>query len=179
MFLLAHMGITVGVAQGGALLWNRSKSKALKPRLIFILAAGAIFPDVIDKPLGHLFFPQTLGTGRAFAHTLCFFLLLFSFSFLSQKRNLLYFSLAHGTHLLLDGLPATPEILFWPLYGWIFPASNFPNFSSWVRAMLLSLSQPKVYSPEILGFFLILLSFYLYYREVQQTVLWRKRKGSF
>ena len=46
-----------------------SPKKHLDYRFLLI---GSLLPDLIDKPIGGIFFYQTFQNGRIFAHTLCF-----------------------------------------------------------------------------------------------------------
>ena len=43
---------------------------------IRVLLIGSLLPDIIDKPVGLLFFSETLSNGRIFCHTLLFFILM-------------------------------------------------------------------------------------------------------
>ncbi len=48
-----------------------------------LLMLGSILPDLIDKPLGHLIFPED--NGRIFAHSLLFVILLVLIGIRSRK----------------------------------------------------------------------------------------------
>ena len=106
MFVLGHLGITLGTATVVAGLrscYQRSKkqekSEPINPENarsqkkspqsnvswithlgniidIRILFIGSILPDLIDKPVGRFFFRDTFSYGRIYCHTLLFLILL-------------------------------------------------------------------------------------------------------
>jgi len=118
-----------------------------------LLAFAALLPDVIDKPLGHYLLPNVFDSGRIFAHTLLFTLLLFVIGIvLYLKRGRIWgltLALGSASHLVLDSMWRTPETLFWPAYGWGFPASGVTNL--WRTLWEALTSHPSVYVPEIIG----------------------------
>jgi hypothetical protein len=84
MFLFGHIGVTLGIFFGLAIL---------APRLLIIidpmfLAIGALLPDLIDKPLGRIIFAHTIANGRIIGHTLLFSILIFMIGlYLYDKRT--------------------------------------------------------------------------------------------
>jgi len=60
MLLFAHVGLALASAR-----FFNSVSLAF-------LALGSMLPDIIDKPLGHIFLASSLGYGRIYSHTLLF-----------------------------------------------------------------------------------------------------------
>ncbi len=93
------------------------------PLLPAAAVAGAVLPDLIDKPLG-LLITGSGGFGRIYAHTLLFFLLLISAGCLSRgmysrRVGTLVLSAAAGvlSHQLLDVLWLLPVTWYWPLLG--------------------------------------------------------------
>ncbi|MFC1847039.1 metal-dependent hydrolase [Chloroflexota bacterium] len=104
MLILAHTGITLGVAvlasgvvaakrpaptgEGKAAGISRFSFPASLTRKalswlaslvkfidIRLLFVGALLPDIIDKPLGQLILRDSISNGRIFAHTLLFFII--------------------------------------------------------------------------------------------------------
>ena len=75
MLLFGHLGITLAATQTFAVLWQGKKrfSESIDYRLVLL---GSMLPDIIDKPLGGFIFKDALGSGRIYAHTLIFLLLL-------------------------------------------------------------------------------------------------------
>lgn len=148
MFPLGHLGLTLALV-----VWPLKRY--LPMRVDYrVLLAGALLPDLIDKPLSLI-----LGVGgRAVAHTLLFALAL-SLPFLllrskavSSRRQIFWtaipLALAIGTwtHLLLDRMWALPEILFWPFLGFAFPLDPFDPF-----IFLAGFQDPYVLAGEVLG----------------------------
>jgi hypothetical protein len=120
MFIFGHIGITLGIFY----LLNHLSSKNDFWVKVPWIAIGALLPDFIDKPLGRVILAETIGSGRIFAHTLLFGLLLglVGYYLYSQgKPELLIIAGASFCHLLEDQMWDTPEVLFWPLLGWGFP----------------------------------------------------------
>ena len=62
-------------------------TKRLDWRFIII---GSMLPDIIDKPLGMFILGDTFSNGRIFAHTLLFFIILFSLYFNYKQIVLSY-----------------------------------------------------------------------------------------
>jgi inner membrane protein len=160
MLLFAHAGITLAAAK----LFNSIRSWVRKQKTHFsldyrLVLLGAMLPDIIDKPLGGIIFKDTLGSGRAFAHTLAFLLILVVAGVIMQwkweKSWLLVLAGGDFMHLILDKMWLFPKTLFWPLYGWSFPKSN-PEL--WIDQWLSVLSSdPSVYIPEIIGALILLI----------------------
>lgn len=102
------------------------------------LMAGAVLPDLLDKPTGLIFF----GTARVFGHTLVFFAALLTAVLLLTRRGKpsrrRWMALAVGVmfHLLLDGMWTLRDTLLWPFFGWEFPA-GVPNDWTTFRWSLL------------------------------------------
>jgi membrane-bound metal-dependent hydrolase YbcI (DUF457 family) len=106
---------------------------------------GALLPDIIDKPLGHLILPQN--NGRIFAHTILFALIVFTIGLLWQKAM----PLAYGviTHHLLDNMYLDPVSSLWPLMG-PFESSDF-SYMTWLDHLV----RPIGFLGEVAGLALI------------------------
>ena len=121
------------------------------------LLIGSLLPDLIDKPVGGVFFYETFQNSRIFAHTLCFtiFLAILGIYVYKKWKKLWFLILSFGSaiHLILDKMWLNPGALLWPIYGWSFVKSDATNFFTWLPEMFLALTiNPYVYMPEILGF---------------------------
>ncbi len=165
MLLLGHLGITVGAMIGIEHLLSRTH-RAHPRRSFFAQTAnllrtadyrlvllGSVLPDLIDKPVGVYLFRETFHSGRIFAHTLLFLLVLVAIGLWRYRRNAAtgVLALASGTfmHLLLDGVWRSPETLFWPAFGFDFPEYETGNF---LREMMERLiHKPSAYIPEFVG----------------------------
>lgn len=131
-----------------------SPKKHLDYRFLLI---GSLLPDLIDKPIGDVFFYQTFQNGTIFAHTLCFTIflaLLGAYVYRGWKKSwCLMLSFGCAIHLILDGLWLDPRTLFWPIYGWSFPKLDPVNFFGWLPEMFQELvANPIVCIPELAGF---------------------------
>jgi membrane-bound metal-dependent hydrolase YbcI (DUF457 family) len=168
MMVLAHTGIALGVT----VLAGNAAIRTAKPdnRVIFWLASfyrridfrilliGALLPDIIDKPLGGIFFRHQLESGRVYAHTLLFLVVLFIAGIvLYRRRNSMWMLvLAFGTfiHLALDSMWQMPQTLLWPFLGFEFEGITIENwFSHWVNEFF---SRADIFIPEFIGLGILL-----------------------
>lgn len=165
MYLFGHIGVTLGIFFGLAIL---------APRLRIIidpmfLAIGALLPDLIDKPLGRVIFASTISNGRIIGHTLFFSLILFIIGlYLYDKREkITVLSLATGSffHLIEDEMWKSPRTLFWPAIGLRFPKGSPDNtgIMSIIYEIIngieniFTLHLSPTYIPELLGFGVIVI----------------------
>jgi inner membrane protein len=106
------------------------------------VAVGSLLPDIIDKPIGSIFFHDTFGTHRVFAHTLLLPLVAVGVILVATRRgsvvrrSLLYVSLGWFAHLLLDGVVVDYEQLLWPFFGTEFPFHSDSAFLDLLRRMV-------------------------------------------
>ena len=118
-----------------------------------VLAFGAVLPDLIDKPIGTILFTDYFETGRIYAHTLLFaVVLLFGVMALTRRGSAArkrWMALPIGVffHLLLD-MPLDAETLWWPVLGLEFPSFAKGAFVDLVAYLLKS---PWVVLQELLG----------------------------
>lgn len=120
---------------------------------IRLLLIGSLLPDLIDKPVGMVFFANFLGSGRIFCHTLLFLCLisLTGLYMLRRRGNtaLLVLSFGTFTHLILDQMWLQPKTLLWPLYGFAFEKVDL---AFWVQGTVHRLfTDAFVYSSELAG----------------------------
>lgn len=125
---------------------------------IGLLSIGSLLPDIIDKPLGLLFFRETFSNGRIFCHTLLFLVLLvMSGLYLYRchsKTWMLVFSFGTFMHLILDQMWQSPQTLFWPGYGFHFEKTGIANWMPNILHALLT--APEVYVPELAGLVIVI-----------------------
>ncbi len=126
MFFFFHL--LVGVATGLFL------SEVLRSRRwILPVAVGSILPDLIDKPLGHIIFAETIGYGRIIGHSLIFFIIILILAFFQWKYrgSLIGFGIGVGVllHQVLDSIWKIPETWYFPLHG-PFPRGHFHGYFS-------------------------------------------------
>ncbi|HEX9341784.1 MAG TPA: metal-dependent hydrolase [Thermoplasmata archaeon] len=136
-FLLGHLGIGLGLAW--LLAW-RSPARVDYRLILF----GAILPDLIDKPLGYALGLQT----RLWGHTLLFLFTVLALGLVPAWRGSRFAGFGVATHLLLDQMWELPHVVWYPAYGWGFPATPF-SADVWFEALL---HDPYVQAGEIVGF---------------------------
>lgn len=178
MLLFGHVGISLGVAALLSVAVNRNTTKhasdgerslntatwrvlragfavrhsGLDYRLIIL---GALLPDLIDKPIGVIFFGSN---GRLFTHTLFFVLTMVFiglYLYLKGKPSVLIVALCSAGHLVLDQMWLQPDILLWPAQGWTMPSYDLVNwtaFADWLASMRHGLGTSLlVFVPEMFG----------------------------
>jgi len=126
MYFLAHLlaGIIIGTLL--AYLFRDT-------RLIWACALGSILPDLIDKPVWLLLFPDVFGYGRIFGHALvCAGLVLFIGVLVYTRYPragliLLAVVAGVGTHQVLDAVWLQPSTWYWPALG-PFEGHSRPGF---------------------------------------------------
>lgn len=125
-------------------------------RLDYRLAAlGAILPDLIDKPIGRVFFRDQFNSGRIFGHTLLFNVTFFCVFFFLRgriKRKLVLIPAGALLHLAFDGLISNPRVLWWPLFGPKFPRSNLEGG---LLSYLDPTAHPEIWIQEAIGLLLL------------------------
>ncbi len=138
---------------------------------IRLLLFGSLLPDIIDKPVGYWLFPEALGSGRIFGHTLLFLLVLlvagvavYAWSRRRQWRaravadrfgagpaggsmGLLVVAAGVFAHLVQDRMWSCWQTLLWPFMG-SFPRPVEPGPPDWLGDLV---SKNAVYVPEIIG----------------------------
>ncbi|HEY7468075.1 MAG TPA: metal-dependent hydrolase [Acidimicrobiia bacterium] len=137
----------------GATLWLfRWIFKDPKVDVRFLLA-GAVLPDVVDLLVGTILFPERFSTGELWFHTLLLpsiymVLVLLLTRRGRRRRAFMAFGVGWLFHLILDGMWAEPEVLFWPFFGWEMPMGEAPFWPlAWERA----LSDPWRWVLEAIG----------------------------
>jgi len=119
-----------------------------------VLLFGAMVSDLIDKPIGSILFTDYFMTGRIYAHTLVFgvvvLIAVMAFTRRGTSTRKRWMALPIGVffHLLLD-MPLEAELLWWPFLG-----TDFPAFAEGAFVDLLGylLTSPWVVAQEVLGF---------------------------
>ncbi len=166
MYLLAHVmaGIIIGIVLAG-LLGDR--------RVVAFAALGAMIPDLIDKPLGHIVLAGTINYGRIYFHglTILFLVVIAGILLYHYRRRIGLLAAAAGmaSHQILDGMWHNPVVWYWPFLGPI-PGYHYPE--GYLReAILRQLSQPSewIFLLLIIGLFAVL------YRQELKTLINRLR----
>ena len=157
-------------APGGLFSWLARLSRHMDLRILLI---GALLPDIIDKPLGHILLREELSSGRTYAHTLIFAILItlggLFLRYRTGKTWLLVLSLGTFVHLILDEMWSAQwrSTILWPLYGTEFPEAEL---TGWLGNLWDALWQePSVYIPEIIGGVIIVIFLWILIRHRNLT----------
>jgi inner membrane protein len=159
MQIFAHTGLTLGTAvllagsirelnrlrqtpDSGEKLPEKHKTQKVpwvKSLAVYadlrVLLAGSLLPDLIDKPIGHIFLQNMFhNNGRLFGHTFLFLFAVMILGIIIYKQKGMTFALvlAFGTftHHVLDEMWINPHTLFWPALGFSFPMIEPPELNS-------------------------------------------------
>lgn len=133
MILFGHLGLTYAAAaaldKGGLNGRLKKFNSYMDYRLVFV---GSILPDLLDKLTIFLIGDGSIHSGRIFAHSLLFVLLIASIGLLlwkkSGKPGLLILAFGSLIHLLLDSMWLYPDTLFWPVYDILLMKSTNSSF---------------------------------------------------
>jgi inner membrane protein len=185
MLLFGHAGITIAAARISDLVFPPSASDKNKSGFRYKLSSildklrdtsgrldyrmviiGSMLPDIIDKPLALMFGSSGLFTGRGYAHTLLFSLLLLAGGIIFKKPRVLTLCVAGFSHLILDEIWEIPVTLFWPLLGKL----DITDTEGWFSRLWENLSLPEVFIPEIIGLAVVL---YITFRVIRDRNLIR------
>ncbi len=104
------------------------------------LALGAVLPDLVDTPIGLLWFDQ-LGSVRLVAHALLASAVVMSTVVVRTRRGRprkRWMPLAIGMlmHLFLDAMWNDPETLWWPFLGWEFSPAVATSAGDYIQSVL-------------------------------------------
>ncbi|PXF58095.1 MAG: metal-dependent hydrolase [Candidatus Methanogaster sp.] len=155
MFGMGHVGCTLGIVVIIAMMVPELRDRI---DLRFVLV-GALLPDLIDKPIGHIIFASSIGYGRLLGHTLLFVLLLAVIGlFLHGKNrdNAICLSFATFLHLIEDRMWEIPKVLFYPVYGFDLPSRTvaYEHWYDYFATMAVDSYTPSlsyVFVSEIVG----------------------------
>ena len=129
--LLWHLGGTVAVIRYAF----RDENMDLR-----FLMLGAVLADLIDTPIGLVFWP-TFGNVRLALHSLLFAAAIMLAVMLLARRGRprkRWMPLAVGVlmQLVLDAMWRHPETLWWPFLGWEFSATGFTTAGEYLSWLL-------------------------------------------
>lgn len=122
------------------------------PRVDYrVVAVASLLPDIIDKPIGRIFFRDRFGSGRLYAHTLLLNVALFCVLFFMRgriKRQFVLVPISSLLHLAEDGMWSNPRTFWWPLFGTKFPVDRAVHGWSYYW-------RPGIVVQEIVGLLLL------------------------
>src|SRR5690606_25952300 len=106
---------------------------------------------------------DTIGSGRIFAHTLLFGLLLILagyYLYNKGKPELLIIAGASFCHLLEDQVWNKPVVFLWPLFGWEFPkdtiSGSFIDYLIIIFTRSYNPGPSNVFISEVIGLLIII-----------------------
>lgn len=170
MFLLGHIGISIGIIYLLAWFIYFGKEKE-NPGIssygnidFRIIIVAAMVPDIVDKIVGMVIFKEEISNGRLFTHSIiilgifsiCIFLLV-KVQLGSLLRTSIYL-LPLYIHLFLDRMWEQTQTLFWPFLGLGFPRLDV-EFGDYFTYLM---TNPYILMGEILGTFIIVALFIKY-----------------
>ena len=142
--LFWHLGMTC------AIVFFALGARRIDYRVVLF---GAIVPDLIDKPIGRLFFADQFQNGRLFGHTLLVPTVLLLVIQLTLRgaiaRRWFILPICMLLHQVLDGMWNEPIIWFWPLFGADFPPDPIDNY--WLEVLRRPLEYPWELAKELIG----------------------------
>lgn len=158
MLILAHVGITLGIAEGIQKVMEYRGAKGVREWIDYrFVILGSMLPDIIDKPLGGIIFKETIGNGRIYSHTLLFLLFLSALGafFWGKYRRPGLMVVAGGSiiHHILDSMWLYPGTFLWPIDGWAFTKGDPEN---WFQLWANLLTEPRYFLPEMIGGIIII-----------------------
>lgn len=164
MFILGHLGITLGIFFIAGLAIP-SFRRHIDYRFI---ALGALLPDLIDKTIGRVLFEDVFASGRLFAHTLVFVIVVLAVGYLYFRKHgdcrIMLVGGACFLHLLEDQMWKVPQTFFWPVLGWEFPSGySYGSFLDYILHIVRHSYTPEfsfVMTSEIIGMLVILFIVY-------------------
>jgi membrane-bound metal-dependent hydrolase YbcI (DUF457 family) len=145
MLFFFHLftGIVIGLLLGDILHDHR---------WVIPFALGAVLPDLIDKPIGNLFFSGVFGNGRIFLHSLPLFCLLLVMGMVVWKYwahpAVLAVALGIFSHQVLDLMWQDPTDWFFPFlgpfrysqggdYAFALVQFDFSSLSEWILIIVI------------------------------------------
>jgi membrane-bound metal-dependent hydrolase YbcI (DUF457 family) len=147
---------------------------------IRLLLIGSLLPDIIDKPVGMLFFRDTFSNGQIFSHTLLFFAVITLGGLCLYRRRdktwLLVLSFGTFTHLILDAMWRKPRTLLWPLYGFSFEKIDLTNWLP--EKWHIWLTEPTILISEFVGAVVVISFLWLLVRRGKPSPFLRTSKHS-
>lgn len=142
--LFWHLGMTC------AIVFFALGARRIDYRVVLL---GAVISDLIDKPIGRLFFADRFETGRLYGHTLLVATVLLLAIQLTLRgataRRWFILPICMLIHQVLDGMWNEPITWFWPLFGTTFPPD--PEAGYWLQVLTRPFDHPWEMVKEVVG----------------------------
>lgn len=168
--LFWHLGMTC------AIVFFALGARRIDYRVVLL---GAVISDIVDKPIGRIFFREEFESGQLFGHTLLVSTALLLAIQITLRgataRRWFILPICMLIHQVLDGMWNSPITWFWPLFGTTFDAD--PNDGYWLEVLARPLNHPWELVRELIG--LVLLIYLARAYKLQDPELRRRfiRKG--
>lgn len=118
-----------------------------------VVLLGSILPDIIDKPIGRIFFAEELQNSRLIGHALIFWVIVLLgiqlFLRGDTARRWFILPIAAMLHLGLDAMWNQPITLLWPLFGLEFPKDPVADY--WWEVLTRIFEHPVEGLKELMG----------------------------
>ena len=162
--LFWHVGATIAVAR------YTFRDDRMDLRMLLL---GALLPDIIDTPVGLIFYGR-LGSVRLATLGLMLAALVMVGVVMSTRRGrprTMWMPLAIGLlfHILLDAMWLDPETLWWPFLGWEFTAGGPETVGSYLSGLI---ADWKVWLSELVG--LMYLTYLWRAAQLSDRDVWRR-----
>jgi len=131
---------------------------------IIFCTLGSILPDLVDKPLGHLIFAESIGHGRIFFHTLTFFFLMLIIGIviysIYSDRTVIYISAGMLLHQLTDSMFFNLQDWLWPFLG-DFTKGNYEPAAYFIQSVIKEISSFSEWTFFLLSAMILISAGYL------------------
>lgn len=157
MIFFGHVGPTTLILKAYDKLTEKKNGTPIDYRFVVI---GSVLPDLIDKPIGDVFFRKEFQNTRLFAHSLLFsgILLLIGLYLMIKNKNrannFFVLGICSLIHQLLDSMWLYAKTFYWPFLGWKFPTR--PEGKWLMEGFQRLLTDPTYYVTEILGLVIVI-----------------------
>lgn len=159
MFILGHLGMGAAPGTLATRLWANSPGFDGKSLDLRWYLTGTLLPDLVDKPVGQVFFKPYFENGRIYCHTLLFTSSLLAAGVRRRRRRgdgrLLLLALGVVSHLVVDAIWREPATVFWPLLG---PFERYPSLKGVLGQIAEYLGDPTFWAEEAGGLVLFILA---------------------
>ena len=147
--LFWHLGMTC------AIVFFALGARRIDYRVVLL---GAVISDLIDKPIGRIFFEDRFESGRLYGHTLLVATVALLAIQLTLRgataRRWFILPICMLIHQVLDAMWNSPITWFWPLFGTSFEPDPKDNY--WLEVLTRPLDHPWELVRELIGLALLI-----------------------
>lgn len=193
MIFFGHLGLTLAVTRtADKITINRKHTDRIMGIDYRVVLVGSLLPDIIDKSILFFISGEKFKTGRLYAHSLLFALILFIIGiavWYAYKKSLgIILAACSFVHLILDNMWSQLKVFLWPVYAFL-PLEISKSLQVWSQhfvkttaakqtaesssVLIQILTDPYLFITEIVGVF-ILMYFFLDLVKKKQIVRFLK-----